>query len=532
MNIQQTDDQVDEGQIPRAGPQSPVAVGIHGSGKESGGSSNVTDTQTSAPSLKNSRDRDPEHEEHYQKELKSLLSNYHLPKKPRLEDLSQRNNEGSIQTNGQNGSHSSPGEAQQAQQQNHHAPDDKTSINDPDGPQPIPEEICERTIRPRGIARTKALVIRDGTNEPVETTIELMKEESPKQAYMTIESLKPRIFNRGGPDLGKIYLGHILPRVHQPSSTASDADPLAVIFREPTEEEAQTVSIKRLSKSVLETFKNEAEDFEKEIVRMDKIGDNVHVLGSIETLEDDRYLYIISPHVDGGTLADQIALQSMNTCLSSESQVRVMFRQLLEDLQYIHETHLICHRDISPSTCVLHEGRVVLNDLATSHQIPKAGGGWIQPFGRWGKPAYWPPEVLMNARPVHAAGSDLWAAVIVLFNMLTGCNLYSFPHPEDRVFHFFVFCGGFAPTTELTPFAKCAWGELQAMEERQNLLMVVQILQQVQKLSVEVRELFHNVLRLNPKDRWSLQQVLDCRWMAQEAKQKAKKRPSSIELGT
>ena len=367
-------------------------------------------------------------------------------------------------------------------------------------PQPIPDEVYPAFIDP-GVTRPKEMVIRYGTNEPVETMVDVVRRDAPSQTYMRIDSFKPIPLRHGnGPDWGKLYLGYILPRVDTGSVTGP------AVFREPSEDEAQRVAIKRLVKSVLAACQNEAEDPEKEIFRMKTIGDSYHVLECVEALEDDRYLYIISPFAEEQTLVEKI--------IQPETTARIIFRQLLEDLHYLHKKHRICHRDISPGNCLVHKGRILLNDLAMSHLIPLNSGGWVHPFGRWGKPPYWTPESFIARQPVHAESSDVWAAVIVLFNLLTGCNLYELPHVEDRVFRFFIFCGGFSP--ERNPLAQRAWEELQDMEERRNLLLVVQILQRIQNLSMEVRELFYMVLRVNPHERWNLEQILSCRWMTQQ----------------
>ena len=368
-------------------------------------------------------------------------------------------------------------------------------------PQAIPPEIFEPSFIDSGVTRPKALVLRYGTNEPVETIVDVVRRDSPRQTYMRIDSFKPIPLRHGnGPDWGKLYLGYILPRV----DTGSTVGP--AVYQEPSEDEAQRVAIKRLVKSVLAACQNEAEDPEKEIFRMNTVGDSIHVLGCVEALEDERYLYIISPFAEEQTLVQKI--------ISPENTARAIFKQLLEDLHYLHKEHSICHRDISPGNCLVHNGRILLNDLAMSHLIPLNSGGWVHPFGRWGKPPYWTPESFYGKTPVHAESSDLWAAVIVLFNLLTGCNLYELPHVEDRVFRFFIFCGGFSP--ERNPLAERAWQELQDLDERRNLLLVVQILQRVQSLSMEVRELFYMVLRVNPHERWNLEQVLNCRWMRQQ----------------
>jgi serine/threonine protein kinase len=427
-----------------------------------------------------------------------------------------------------------PSEQQQQQQQQAYPP---TCLP----PLPIPEEVFEPSFRDRGVTRPTAMVIPLGRTKAVPITVEVMKHNNPRQAYMRIDSWRPRSLSHGGPEWGQLYLGYILERVNDCDGSATTTIP---IFRQPLEKDVQRVAIKRLYKYVLDAARQrrEHEDPDCEIFRMNTIGDDVHVLSCIEALEDDTYLYIISPYAEGQTLGDHIPLQS-NDDASVEHHARILFHQLLQDLQYLHDDHAICHRDVSPGNCLVHNGRVVLNDLAMSHRIPRPATtatpqqqqqqtgqawrrvGWISNFGCFGKSPYWPPEVVLPlttggdfqlAEGVHAPSCDLWAAVVILFHLVTGCKFYEFPYCGDHIFRIFVMCGGLAPTAgsaRQCALLQRAWEELQAPAERHSRNHVVTIWQKLQRTSPRVQELLYNVFQMNPQDRWTMEEVLNCDWM-------------------
>jgi serine/threonine protein kinase len=418
-------------------------------------------------------------------------------------------------------------------------------------PLPIPDEVFEPSFRDRGVTQPTAMVIPLGRTEAVPTMVEVMKQDNPQRAYGRIDSWRPRSLSHGGPEeWGHLYLGYILERVNN-NDNVDDDRATTPIFRQPLEEDVQRVAIKRLFKSVLDAAqqRGEHENPDCELFRMNTIGDDIHVLSCIEALEDDMYLYIISPFAEGQTVGDHIPLSpSSNDPVAIEHQARVMFHELLQDLQYLHDDHAICHRDVSPGNCLVHQGRIVLNDLAMSHRIPRPSTqqaqqqalqrahrcsrdndwrrvGWISNFGCFGKPPYWPPEVALPltgggvelAEGVHAPSCDLWAAVVILFHLVTGCNFYHFPYCGDRIFRIFVMCGGLAPAgsgvTRHSALLERAWEEIQAPAERPYRNHVITIRQKLQRLSPRVQELLFHVFQMNPHDRWTMEEVLNCDWM-------------------
>jgi serine/threonine protein kinase len=355
-------------------------------------------------------------------------------------------------------------------------------------PQDAPEEVIVPNIDV-GISKPEVWIIPHGSTERKRKIVEVVRSQDAEQAYMRIESAGKVSLNHHGQGWGCLFQGVLLPRVEEG------------VFQEPDPAEKTIVAIKRLKRAAIyrELARGNHENPEKEIYRMQSIGDNFHVLSCIEALQDDTYLYIISPFC--GTLENR-----MQTGPMLEIEARAIFRHVLQSLAYIHHDHGICHRDISPGNALLHNnGRLVLNDLAMSFRIPP--GGLCNPMGRFGKPGYWPPEIYMDI-PFDPYACDLWAAVVTLFNLVTGEKMYNIPHPDDNLFKYCVMAQGVSRhSTEL-----CR----EAMNEAGNpsqKFAVNRIARKIRSLTPSLKLMFENSLSMNPDDRWTLEDIRKCEWM-------------------
>jgi serine/threonine protein kinase len=355
-------------------------------------------------------------------------------------------------------------------------------------PQDAPEEIIVPIID-AGISKPEVWIIPHGSTERERRVVEVVRSQEAEQAYMRIDSAGKRSLNHHGQGWGYLFLGVLLPRVEEG------------VFQEPDPTEATIVAIKRLRRAVVnrELARGNHENPMREIYRMQTIGDNIHVLGCIEALQDDTYLYIISPYCGHGTLENRGPML--------EVEARAMFSQVLQSLAYIHHGHGICHRDISPGNVLLHaNGRVVLNDLAMSFRIPP--GGLLNPMGHFGKPAYWPLEIYMNV-PFDAYACDLWAAVVTLFNLVTGEHMYNFPHPDDNLFRYCVMAQGVS-TNPVNGLSQ------EVMDEVTNPLeitAIMRIARGIRSLTPPLLLLFEKSLSMNPEERWTLEDIQNCEWI-------------------
>lgn len=358
-----------------------------------------------------------------------------------------------------------------------------------------------------------------------------------KQAYMLLDYMRPVIIDHGGPlDWGAVYFCSILPRVT--SSSSSSSMTAAASAGVPNDDEPvfqqaailpPQVAIKRLDKHVFHPLifgeNPHRENPYREIFRMQnfKNGED-YTLGCIEALQDDRFLYIITPFCSGRTLGDHAPLRGCagdadgagaGIHHSKEEQARIIYRKMLQDIKYIHdrphvnETFGICHRDIKlQNFLVTGDGKVLLADFAMSFPIPK--GGLVRHVGTFGTGPYLPPEIARQL-PFHGVGCDLWACTVSLFNILTGLVLYESPVPENFKFVFCIMARALSNNPNLDMVKQVID---RAGEDRSNVLPEILLLaQQITEFSPPLKDLFTNVLALNPNNRWTVEDVLTCEWM-------------------
>lgn len=337
-------------------------------------------------------------------------------------------------------------------------------------------------------------------SQPVYRQVFLCRRNNASRAYQIIQppAFQPVELSHGGPTWGYLFMGIIIPRRGED-----------LMYEEPTEEEAQRVAIKRLDLSVVTTElqNGSRENPFKEAFRMQTIGDNHHVCSIIECLQDETHLYVITPWCEGGSLADNIPL-TPNEQYTVEDQARILFQQILEGLHYLHRVHGICHRDIKPANFLVSgSGRVLIGDLAMSFVMPP--GGMVADIGQFGTPPFMVPEIAMS-RPFDGPKCDYWAAIVTLYSLITGIPyLYRFPRPDDVLFRYCVMARGLSRDRENELVQQvCA-----EMTDTQEIIMLREVILQIQKMPMDLLELFENSLSLIPEQRWGSEEAARCRWM-------------------
>ena len=379
-------------------------------------------------------------------------------------------------------------------------------------PQPADPQIVEPLPEParpwldRCLTNQQAWLVPWNSPDRTPGYVHLVKEVNPTQAYRMDDNIDTKTLDHHGTGWGIICFGFVLPRLAEG------------VYLDPNSDNRELVAIKCLNKQVVEgqLRRGHPEDPYKEINRMRAIGDNIHVLGCIEALQNETHIYVIMPYCNQVSLRSSFPEnQDMSEDQTRLRQARLVFQQIVQNLMYLRH-HRICHRDLSPGNCMMYRGRVVFNDLARSFQLPPEGWN-VNGTGSHGTIQFQPPEVYMNF-PYNAYGCDLWAAVGILFMLWTGHVLYQIPEPEDLYYRYFIMARGISmePWNELT---EEVWPDILEAElvsefcDQNPRPSFVEIKSSFLKLSPEAREIFANVLRLVSHERWGLDEVSGSRFL-------------------
>ncbi|HEY6539376.1 MAG TPA: serine/threonine-protein kinase, partial [Ktedonobacteraceae bacterium] len=141
-----------------------------------------------------------------------------------------------------------------------------------------------------------------------------------------------------------------------------------------------------------------------------------HILPLFEFGEDQGRLFLVTPYIDGGTLARRLKSGSL-----SLYEVRQLFVPLVQAVAYIHRRGVV-HRDLKPTNILLDEqdgqiyvrlidfGIAMVQGHTASPPLTTAGN-------EVGTIAYMAPERLNG---IAAPCNDIFSLGVILHQMLTG----------------------------------------------------------------------------------------------------------------
>ena len=138
--------------------------------------------------------------------------------------------------------------------------------------------------------------------------------------------------------------------------------------------------------------------------------------------EQQGTLYLITPYIRGGTLFERLVHGPL-----APAEALGYLRQLTAALDYAHAQGII-HRDIKPANLLLDEhGRLYLADFGIAKAMEYATR-YTRTGQGVGTAQYMAPE---QARGQADARSDLYAAGIILYELLTGRTPYNGTSPIE-----------------------------------------------------------------------------------------------------
>ena len=172
-----------------------------------------------------------------------------------------------------------------------------------------------------------------------------------------------------------------------------------------------------------------------------------HVIHSQVALQDDKYLYNITPYCKDGDLCGVVMNEINSNSRMDEKNARHWFRQILLALHHLQQKG-VCHRDIALENIVVQGESCKLIDFGLALRVPfhhpsnmgcvtDVSDGTsrllIVPQGQSGDFTYMSPETL-NADVFDGFGIDLWSVAVILYIMLVGCKPFKWPHRTDEQF--------------------------------------------------------------------------------------------------
>jgi len=242
------------------------------------------------------------------------------------------------------------------------------------------------------------------------------------------------------------------------------------------------------------------EDPVKEVAATQLIGtDHPHVLGCNEVLQDDECLYSIMPYASGGDLFSVVVQHAdENEGTMSEPMTRYWFKQILSALHYL-QSKGICHRDLSLENILVDGDNCLVIDFGMCLRVPYTDRRdpslvtnvtegvmrrLMNPQGTCGKHNYMSPEIFQNTDNFDGFAIDLWAAGVILYIMLTNFPPYDQASPTDQRFEIIMN------------------GELVSQLEEWDI-----------RLSPEAGDLLQNMLRVDPRERLTLAEIMEHPWV-------------------
>ena len=159
------------------------------------------------------------------------------------------------------------------------------------------------------------------------------------------------------------------------------------------------------SKSKYENIKTEA-NILKEL-------NHINIVKYLDYFESGNNIYIVMEYLDGGTLKQYIENNKDNI---NENIARIIIKQILNALSYLHYTCNICHRDVKPDNIMFSIkddiNSVKLLDFGLSTDNFESKNYLIN----CGTLSYMAPEQISNN--TYSKAVDIWSVGIILYMML------------------------------------------------------------------------------------------------------------------
>eukprot|EP00933_Yihiella_yeosuensis_P082329 TRINITY_DN9617_c0_g1_i1.p1 TRINITY_DN9617_c0_g1~~TRINITY_DN9617_c0_g1_i1.p1 ORF type:complete len:508 (+),score=127.39 TRINITY_DN9617_c0_g1_i1:41-1564(+) len=234
-------------------------------------------------------------------------------------------------------------------------------------------------------------------------------------------------------------------------------------------------AVKTISKGQMKNI----ERFKQEIAIM-KMMDHPNIIKLFETFEDHRNIYLVMELCSGGELFDKIIESGHFT----EVQAAILMQQIIRAIYYMHENH-VCHRDLKPENFLFQN-----KDPIEKNYLKIIDFGLSCKFEsdqvlstKAGTPYYVAPQVLAGK---YDHISDLWSCGVIMYVLLCG-------YPP------------FFGDTDADVLAKVRLGNFNFNPADWK------------NVSDDAKNLIRQLLKMNPRDRYTAEQALNNVWIRNKA---------------
>jgi len=244
------------------------------------------------------------------------------------------------------------------------------------------------------------------------------------------------------------------------------------------------VAIKIINKNVTSMASSSSSSIMNE-VRILQTVNHPCVIALEDVIETKDNLFIVLELAEGGELFDKIIEKTK----FNESEAKLHFYQIASAIKYLHGKN-ICHRDLKPENVLLCSEDnmnpvVKITDMGLSKLVDL--GTVLKTF--CGTPQYIAPEVVMAGMlGNYSLKVDCWSLGVILYILLSGTP----PFSEDRT------CGVNLRNQILTA----------------NYKFYPQLFDQINH---KAKDLIQRLLKVNPSERLSAEEILKHPWLQDEA---------------
>ena len=253
----------------------------------------------------------------------------------------------------------------------------------------------------------------------------------------------------------------------------------------------RVVAIKSFNKSNLKSNSENLNKILYETNLMKRLN-HPNITKILELFEDEEYILIIMEYINGGNLLSFVKKHRK----VSEKTSKLLFKQIILGIKYIQEQNIV-HRDIKLEN--------ILIGLNNNIKICDFGIGRVLSspdellFDQCGTPMYIAPEILLSSKKKGYKGFpvDIWSSGIVLYILLSGTLPFSF---KNTSFFF-----------EQSDETLIDEDKNNSVELQYNIINKDP--KEIENISDEAKDLLKKILRKNPEERITIEEILNHPWM-------------------